>query len=1663
MAVADRARAGGPRPTRSREPRRRLTAIIAPEPFTPRTAQVLYPEGETIAQMLTRAVAAGALDANDLGCTEVFIDGEQLVDREAALDVRPSAGQVVNIAVMPMGGGGGRGGGNKTLQTVLQLAVIAASYFVGGPLAAGASAKTTMALRAAAAAIQIGGQMAIAAAFAPKLDNLAAQQSYSLTSQSNQARPRQSMVLALGEGRMALDLVSSAITSVNGDDVFITAIYGAHFGACTLADLKLGETLFADLPDGEVQMEQFLTPGPRVSTLYPMRTVQAGYTEELEFTGSTPGAWVVKTTAPDTEAFEIDVTFPNGLYLAKSNGKTLPQEVRGTVEYSPAGANAWQAAPLDQTYFSRTGAAMPEGDWYFQGRARRAVRRTVRVVPPAKGQFDVRVRAWDPDNDDPDESTYTTQWTAMRSIEAKAAIVDQTLSVIVVRFKAASSVNGALPTISAVVTPIVPIWTPPAGPVQGHWNTSAPTSNAAALARWLVTGPAAMRPLLPGQVDVSFATAYQLIEDNDWKGAVQLKDEVSQQDALVRLGFMGRFSTYWNGQKLCAVTDWERPAARQMFTGRNAQDYKYTRAFPDAIHGVVVEFGNLDQDGDADQLVVYADGFSKTGGLVEGVMTQAASILPTFELPFAATMNRAHREGRVWLAKRLYQSESHAWAAGSDGLVSTFGDRILVRHVSTLFGEAEARVQNRRFSGALVSGLRLDTAVTMEEGKTYAIDLRRADRTIRGLALVTTPGTTRDLVFAVPKAEEDAPEKDDLVAFGVVNVITEDLELVDIAPRSRTSIGLRAQPYRFADIQAAETGPIPPLQSLLTARAKAPTPIILAADGSPDGAVISFSVDSQRSSPIKAFYGRWRPTPSEPTPSPGWTTLDPIAAESRELRTPAFPDAVHIAGDEEGEYRIDVQVRTVLQNGDISAPGSVEGLLIQRGVPVPVNFTAVGVKRIAEDGSSYPVIACSADAIEAGIVADLIVQKKDAGAADDTYISAGEPLPAANPRGDYNSVKGGNDYDVRACWRSADGWSSGWVVRAGVHVPGGALVAHPTVNTIVTINEAAAAARAAALLAIEEVADRAFAVDIVERATRTPDGLPVGPTTREQMTITENAVETISLMAVKTLDASAVIWQRDTVIVDEATGETWAEHDASLLAADEDALAILALEEIARIDGDEAEALARLALAATVAGNKALADAALLTLSDADSAMAARALVLEALTRSGSPSRTINGDFSDGWRGWLSSTGSFANWNYGIDVNRGSLAFSVSGTVGDHIYQDISAQPGVSYTMSLEGDGGAASQSYFQILNAAKSVVLATSTTASPTSWTNPRSKTNTVTAPAGGVYIRQFVKRAAVGGFAFSRIMTQEGPATAWRDDATVGSALARLTNEEIVRTSEDLALAASHLALETEVDGNKASADSSITALTTATEAVADSLDLLQVEVDDNRASAESSITALADETSAAVASLDLLEIAVDGHTADLAVFGSALGDINDSLAVVYGFKLGVDGKVIGMVAINDGVGGAPDTITFDSDGVNITGDLFVGGQIHRTGMADGSVHVSEYAFTNSLLNGTGGTQIGLYALVDLEADCIVSATACIAWAFPSGDQSWSCDMRIDGVTVFSTSGARSVDLTPLSGQQFCTGGRTISVDIRFSGNSNVRWAARNISVAGAYILGV
>ena len=993
--------------------------VISPEVHKPRLELMKAPVGCTITEILRCAIREGKFDASDLPYVEIRINGKLLPRREDALDRCLLNNEIVQISMAVRG--------DNPLKNAFQLIVQVTAIVVGfyfGPWAA--------------AAVQIAGGLATAALFRNKQDRLADPNSSSaLNEQSNQIRRRAPMPLVLGKQRIGFDVAALSYTQNIGNDSWLNVIFGVHYGPCVVDDIKIGETLLRDYPASDYQIEYFLNPGPRNSNLYPGNVFQENFNNKLEFVGIPGGTWEVITPLPGAKGADVDFTLPAGLSYSTDKGKIRNEEVAGQIQIAEVGTENWQPAPFPghDSARDKDNQLLPPGSWYLNMKTANAIRMTKSFALDPSKNWKIRVRAYDRDNDPSDHPghTWDTYLTALRSKFDGRPIIDENLACIVLRIKASGDLGNTLPVVSGEVTPIVPVFK------NGNWDTHEPSSNQAALLRWCLTDLPAARPLNQDQINSTCASVYNLIEARNWEAALHITEEISQEDLMRLCGLAGRFATYWSGEDLCFVGDWEKPIARQIFSAANIQGYKYRREFQDEIHAVLVEFKNVDQDSRADELWVYADGYDSTN----------ATLFETYTLQYACKKDRAYREGRVYLARRELKTETHEWTCAFDSVTSTFGDRVRLSHYAALYGQDSGRVVNRIFSAdkTMVIGIRVDFQVEQKVGVSYSVDVRRAEQAIVGILLepVTELTASKNLYFAVPIAVASAPRKDDLVVFGETNLVTEDVEIDSFDPQSRTEVRISASPYVATQIEAAETGPIPSLPENLLPKPQVPRVRILQKYGKPEGVEVVFDIEVKDANLVRGFIARWRYS-GEDFP---WNTIGILPAEARTVRTPPIQRPAYDPDDPiDAVTRIDVQIVTLSMRGDYSQPATASNIEVRKEVQKLTGFDAIGVGRPAPDGSSKAAIAVIADPVTAGDIQYLDVEAAVL-AQDAEYVSLGS-LPASNPVGDFTEIEGGQDYVVRGRWRTQDNWYSDWeyVGLEGdpVHIPGGQNVANDTVN-----------------------------------------------------------------------------------------------------------------------------------------------------------------------------------------------------------------------------------------------------------------------------------------------------------------------------------------------------------------------------------------------------------------------------------------------------------------------------------------------------------------------------------------------------------------------------------------------------------------------------------------
>lgn len=870
--------------------------VLSPEPFARTTTYVEAPAGCTVRTMLTSAVANGHLTLDDLARTNVYVDGARL-DRDEALSMLLAEGQVVNVVVEPLGGGGG---GKKDVgQILLTIAVIAVSMWVGGP-AGPLQAWPMLARQVAAAAILTAGQMAVAAIFKPETNVSKANDRYALSSASNQYRQWGAMPLALGEVVVAPDLAVKTFTQAQGEDQWIYGILGLHYGPCTVEDLKIGDTLVSSMGAGDVRVAYHLTPGPRSFSIVANDTDQLDLQEELAATVSDSTA-VVRAASAEGELFQFDFFMPQGLYFAKDDGRKIAASLTVTIRYRP----------IDQNGVPTGSGAWANGLTIPLSSASSDPWRIMRELTLPLGRYEFEVKRSKLEDDNAKRKT-AIGWTAIRAIAFRKPVLDETLALIEFAVRASALNQGNLAPFTCRITPICETWTGTA------WGAPAPTSNPAAITRWLMTGPAPAIPLTKPQADVGLRTWAALCDQYNWKSHIYLTEDRKQDAVMQLLGMNGRASLFWDGTQLVSAPWVEKPAPRQLFAGSNLKDHRWEIVYPDTVHALRVEFQNIDQAGEADEIYVYADGYGETADPANGILP--ATLVEALRLEGQQTIERAYRDGRWNLGARMHQRRVDSWSTDIEHIVCRYGDR--VRLAWDRVGTANATVRNRLWSGGLVSGLRLSQPVRMEPGRVYALDLRLPDQVITGVPIVN-PATTADVVtrsimFADLRNANVSPRGGDLVAFGEPERISEDVEIIGITPGTDLTANMVGIRYVAPLLMAGETGPIPPLQSRLT-RDRAmdpPTPTLLGWQANEEGVRIGFSMPPWRGSPITGFSVRWRQAP-EPGQSSGWVPLPDLPANAMTAVTPPLRE---LPAEGTNVTSAQVQIVAVTADGRASTP-----------------------------------------------------------------------------------------------------------------------------------------------------------------------------------------------------------------------------------------------------------------------------------------------------------------------------------------------------------------------------------------------------------------------------------------------------------------------------------------------------------------------------------------------------------------------------------------------------------------------------------------------------------------------------------------------------------------------------------------------------------------------
>ena len=770
----------------------------------------------------------------------VFIN-DHIIAEEYWHVVRPKEGTIVNVRIVPKGGKGKK----NPLASILSIAVLVAAPYVGAALAGSLGVTSAFGIAAFRAGVSIVGSMLVSALAPPpkqsnsgNANNPASSPTQFIEGASNSMTPFGVVPICLGTNRMFPLQAAKPYTENQGNDQYVRQMFTYGYGEkITLSDIRIGETSITEFSD--VEMDHKLEGNLyETSALYSNDVFQDEFSVLIKHSDG----YIIRATQADINEAILDFTFPKGLFGINGNNDQVAATVVLTLDYSLSAADDWQT-----------------GTYPISGLNAEALRRSIRLIFPEPGTYDIRVSRVTVDITNP--LIFTDVYlTAIQSIKYINPVNLVGISGTAIRIKATDQLNGSIDQFNALVSNEIPDFDFD----TGTWIVRA-TSNPASIYRYVLQGPANDRPLPDYRIDIAALEDWH--QHCAWQGYSynRVTDfETSVDQTLRDVAAAGAASPAIVDGKRTIVIDRIKDDIVQIITPRNSWGYSGQMAYPEMPHAFRVTFRNSAKGFLQDELIVYDDGYSKYG---EVAGTVAATKFETLELQSCTDSDLAFITGRRHIATARLRPETHSFMLDIENLVALRGDRIKFEHDVPLIGIGDGRIKNLVFGGENITkvvygsdfvfagsdvvvvsevlevtsnvfaeldqvleniddvivtlptdeviGFTLDDTVEIPTNGTYYARIRLSDGTQLYRQVTSALGGQETFLFMEPLSLEEIP-----LAHGDLAYIVEaggelDLIITRIEPADELSARITALDYAPA-IFTAESAVIPPFESKIT-------------------------------------------------------------------------------------------------------------------------------------------------------------------------------------------------------------------------------------------------------------------------------------------------------------------------------------------------------------------------------------------------------------------------------------------------------------------------------------------------------------------------------------------------------------------------------------------------------------------------------------------------------------------------------------------------------------------------------------------------------------------------------------------------------------------------------------------------------------------------------
>ena len=747
----------------------------------------------------------------------IFVD-DWLIPRDRWHLVRPRAGRLVSIRVLPTGGGGGE---KNPLRTLLTIAVLGASLAFGPALGAalvGPSGLTigglTLSASQVGSALILGAGRLLTNLIAPvrppsvnsqrTAGNQAESPSYFLDQARNVARPYAPVPVIFGKQRVVPPLGAAPVTEVVGGDQYLRMIVVWGHGPCRISDIRIGQTPIDEFADVRIETREGRDNDDDI-TLYPDDIDQQNLTITLD---STAG-WVTRRSAADADELSVDISLPRGLAAFTEEGGRTTNTVTLAVQYREVGEATWLSA-LDEdartalTFDAAWITNADEGQVRLSGARTQPIRHGIRWSVSTRAQYDVRVQRISADETS-DTAFSDLVWSALRTITDRPPIdYPVPLAISAIDIRATGQLSRVLDELNAVVEAEAEDW-------DGSSWSPAYTRNPASAFRLALQSPARAHPAEDDAIDLdALEDFHEFCDDHGYKFDFTHDTRRGLWDVLKDICAVARASPDYVDGKWTVIVDTGEQQVSQHFTPINASGFEMRRVFEPVPHGLRLNFKNEDQNYLLDELIVYADGYDESN----------AENLSSLDPVGIVNVDHLWKWGRFQLAQTKLRREVWSFTAGDEYLVVRRGSRLTFQHDVLAVGLAAARVASTELNSSdEIARIVLDVPIHLPEEIEYSVKVRTVADAHLLASITNTGGEDTDpqdtLVLAAPLNTSIEIETGALVSVGETGRVTIDGLCIGLEPAEDFTSRVLAVPYQEG-VYDAETGTIPAFDSKIS-------------------------------------------------------------------------------------------------------------------------------------------------------------------------------------------------------------------------------------------------------------------------------------------------------------------------------------------------------------------------------------------------------------------------------------------------------------------------------------------------------------------------------------------------------------------------------------------------------------------------------------------------------------------------------------------------------------------------------------------------------------------------------------------------------------------------------------------------------------------------------